>query len=50
VALGFSPLKLLRLLKKNIPDTILYTPADPQAQALSAKREVILSEFLLSSE
>ena len=43
---GFSPLKLLHLLKKNIPDTILYTPSDPQTNASFSKREVILSEFL----
>jgi hypothetical protein len=43
---GFSPLKLLHLLKKNIPDIILYTPGDPQANASAAQREVILSEFL----
>ncbi len=45
---GFSPLKLLHLLKKNIPDAILYTPTDPQqANASAAKREVILSEYLI---
>jgi len=43
---GFSPLKLLHLLKKNIPDAILFTPAHSQASALSAKREIILSEYL----
>ena len=44
---GFSPLKVLHLLKQNIPDTLLYTPAAPQHNPNTAKREVILSEYFV---
>ena len=45
---GFDPLKLLHALKRHIPETLLY-PRTP-AQANTAKREVILSEYLIREE
>ncbi len=46
---GFSPLKLLHLLKNNISDAILHASNESQANDSVAKREIILSEFLRST-
>jgi len=43
---GFTPLKLLNLLKKNIPDALLFTPPQSSPDSLSERGEVILSEYL----
>lgn len=43
---GFNPLKFLTLLKKNIPDALLFTPPQQTPDTLSERGEVILSEYL----
>jgi hypothetical protein len=43
------PLKVISILKKNIPDNLIYTDSS-RNPAREDKREVILSEFLLSKD
>lgn len=44
---GFNPLKILGILKQNIPDSLLMPEQSGQGSQFHAKREVILSEYLV---
>ena len=45
-----SPLKIFGEFKKNIPDSILYPREDNSTNSYYAKREIILSEYLVKGK